>query len=274
MIKVLPNLFFGLFAVALLLTPLHGARAEADPVVAEFGKEKIRLSEVKALHRAQAPDMPFEAFFNQTTDGMVNDRLVADEALRAGLKDDPVVKNIMRLKEAETIMRVYMERRLGKMVTEDVLKAEYKIALKDMPPRQEAHIRRIVVATEAEARTILADYKKTGDFAALAKAKSITQEAAQGGDMGYVASDQLQPPLARAVFSLAKGAVSKEPMELGGVWSLYKVEDLRTAPKPTFEQVKGALVRMVSQKAMRKVVTDLRAAAKVKRYNIDGSPMK
>ena len=85
--------------------------------------------------------------------------------------------------------------------------------------------------------------KKGADFATLAKEKSKDPGAADGGDLGYFTKDQMVPEFAEAAFKLDKGQIS-DPVKTQFGWHIIKVEDKRTKPTPTFDQVKAQLAEL------------------------------
>lgn len=75
---------------------------------------------------------------------------------------------------------------------------------------EQVHARHILVATEAEARDLLASLASGADFAALAQAHSLdVTTRAQGGDLGWFVRGQLlAAPVEEAAFALQPGQVS------------------------------------------------------------------
>ncbi|MET0921995.1 MAG: peptidylprolyl isomerase, partial [Xanthobacteraceae bacterium] len=121
--------------------------------------------------------------------------------------------------------------------------------------------------TEAEAKTILADLKKGGNFETIAKEKSKDPgAAAQGGDLGYFTKDQMVPEFAEVAFNLQKGEVS-DPVKTQFGWHIIKVEDKRSKSPPPFEQVKDQVETFVQRKAQADYVSKLREGAKVERLD-------
>ncbi len=136
-----------------------------------------------------------------------------------------------------------------------------------MAAEQEVHARHILVATEEEAKEIEAELKKGADFATLAKEKSKDPSgAANGGDLGYFTKDQMVPEFAEAAFKLDKGQIS-DPVHTQFGWHIIKVEDKRTKPTPTFEEVKPQLDNYVARRAQEELVDNLRKSAKIERLD-------
>ena len=122
---------------------------------------------------------------------------------------------------------------------------------------EEVHARHILVPTEAEAKDIEDELKKGADFATLAKEKSKDPGAADGGDLGYFTKDQMVPEFSAAAFKLDKGQIS-DPVHTQFGWHIIKVEDKRTKPTPTFDQVRGQIENYVAHKAQAEMVENLR----------------
>src|SRR3972149_11399986 len=101
-----------------------------------------------------------------------------------------------------------------------------------MSAEPEVRARHILVPTEAEAKAVLDEIKKGTDFAELAKQKSKDPgAAAEGGDLGYFAKEQMVPEFAEAAFKMNKGQIS-EPVKTQFGWHVIKVEDKRTKTVP------------------------------------------
>ncbi len=109
--------------------------------------------------------------------------------------------------------------------------------------------------TEDEAKAIEAELKKGADFATLAKEKSKDPGAADGGDLGYFTKDQMVPEFAEVAFKLDKGQIS-DPVKTQFGWHIIKVEDKRTKPTPTFDEVKGQLETYVAHRAQADLVAE------------------
>jgi peptidyl-prolyl cis-trans isomerase C len=135
-----------------------------------------------------------------------------------------------------------------------------------MPAEEEVHARHILVPTEDEAKAIEAELKKGADFAALAKEKSKDPGAADGGDLGYFTKDQMVPEFSEAAFKLDKGQIS-DPIHTQFGWHIIKVEDKRTKPTPTFDQVKVQLENYVAHRAQAELVDSLRKSAQIERLD-------
>jgi parvulin-like peptidyl-prolyl isomerase len=87
----------------------------------------------------------------------------------------------------------------------------YKDRLKEPEERQ---IREIVVPTEQEAKDILIQLLQGADFANLAKTRSKSSTAGNGGDLGFIGRDTKFPQFDAIAFS--------DTLDVGKVSSIFK----------------------------------------------------
>ncbi len=97
------------------------------------------------------------------------------------------------------------------------------------------------------------------DFAAVAKQYSEGPEASSGGDIGWVARNQLSKQLEDAIFGTAVGSVSQIVDVTGDGWYLFKVTDEQTR-KPD-----GAQAQTLQSSAFSNWYTDQKAKATIVR---------
>ena len=111
-------------------------------------------------------------------------------------------------------------------------------------------------------KAIEAELKKGANFAALAKEKSKDPAAAQGGELGYFTKDQVPPEFADIAFKLDKGQIS-DPMKTQFGWHIVEVENKRTKPTPTFDEVKPQIETYLAHRAEADLMQKLSTGAKV-----------
>ena len=133
------------------------------------------------------------------------------------------------------------------------------------------HARHILVASEADAIAIIAELKKGGDFAAIAKSHSSDPAAAEGGDLGWFKQGDMLPEFSAAAFALKPGEVTDKPVHTSYGWHVIRVEERRVAAPPSFEQARDELRSHMIQEGVQKLVANARAGVKVEKFNADGS---
>jgi peptidyl-prolyl cis-trans isomerase C len=249
-----------------------------SPVVAKVDGTPIYQSEVDAfvndLGEQAKQQMSPADLQSRVVDRLIDIKLAGEKATAAGFQQDPVIAQRLRTGEATMVADAYLEKQARARINDQVLQAKYEELVKQVTPPEEVHARHILVKTEAEAKDIIAQLKKGADFEKLAKEKSTDPGSGEsGGDLGYFTKDKMVPEFADAAFKMQKGSISDTPVHSQYGWHVIQVLDKRAQPLPTLDQVKPQLTNLVLQDEERKVVDDMHKAAKIERFNPDGSPV-
>lgn len=125
------------------------------------------------------------------------------------------------------------------------------------------------------AEALLARVKKGEDFAKLAKENSVDASASQGGDVGFMSKDALDPDYAEAAFSLPVGGVKLVKSQFG--YHVLKVTEKKREGVSTLEEVKEGLTdflkREKAQAELNKLVNQLRNEGKIEILIPAGQPL-
>ena len=260
-------------------TPGQNAAAPAgeasDPVVAKVNGDEIRRSEVMQFLTQLPPQlqqMPPQMLMPLIIDQLVTGKLVASEARKANLADDPEVKKRLKQLEDRVLQEVFLSRKVKERLDQGALEKQYKEHLEQNPAEEEVRARHILVDSEQKAKDIIAKLSGGAEFAKLAKENSSDGSAATGGDLGYFTKGDMVPEFAEAAFALKPGAYTKAPVKSQFGWHVIQVEDRRTKPQPTFDQMKEQLANDASQDIAQSVVEEMRKGAKIERFTMDGAP--
>ena len=264
---------FGLFA-AMLVSAWIGAPAQAqaqsDKVVAKVAGVEIRESDLTMAEEdmGQQVQQLEGAAKRDALVAYVADVILAAKAAEAKkVTDQREFKSRIAFIRNKLAMEMLLVQEGKTAVTDAAMRKVYDEAVKQQGNEQEVRARHILVPSEAEAKAILVELKKGTDFAEMAKQKSKDPgAAAEGGDLGYFAKDQMVPEFADQAFKMNKGDVS-DPVKSQFGWHIIKVEDKRTKPAPTFEQVKDQVEQFVTRRAQAEYITKLREGAKVERLD-------
>jgi len=262
-------------AVAQLQPLKPMATPAGDPVVGRVNGIEIRRAEVMEAieslpeqYRQMPPAMLFDAVLSRMIDG----KLLSAAAEKVKLQDDPEVKRKVAAARDRVLQDSYLTREVEKALTEDKLKAAYDKEIKANPPAEEVKARHILVDTEAEAKAVIAELAKGGDFAALAKRSKDTSGANNGGDLGYFGKDQMVPEFSAAAFALKKGETSKAPVKSQFGWHIIRVEDRRMSAASSFEEKKDELRSAMGQELVGLMLADLRKSAQIEQLDAEGKP--
>jgi peptidyl-prolyl cis-trans isomerase C len=246
-----------------------------DPVVARVNGFELHRSDVEEAARGlppQARQQPPDKLYAALLDQMVGTELVAQAARKAKIQDDPRTKRRIALLQDQVMAQTYVDKMIQKDMSEAKLRARYDKFVKDAPPREEVNARHILLANEADAKAVIDQLKKGGDFAALASEKSTDPAGkTSGGDLGWFTKEQMVPEFADAAFKLKKGEITETPVKTQFGWHVIKLEDRRPAKAPAFEQVKPQLADEIARDLIGEKMKELRTTAKIEVFNADGS---
>ena len=263
-------------------TPAQSAQPPADkpapakdPVVAVVNGQQIHLSDVEIAQQSlpqQYRNMPLAAVFPALLDRMVDSKLVEQDGRTNKVTDDPAFKKRLAFVEDQVVQDFWLQKQIAEKVTPEKMKQAYEEKVKNMPAEDEVHARHILVATEPEAKAIIADLKKGAAFDKLAKEKSTDKASgAEGGDLGWFKKTDMVKEFADAAFALKKGELSQTPVKTQFGYHVIKVEDRRKAPPPSFEELSGQIHQDLARETVTAMLNKLRADAKIEKFNIDGS---
>jgi peptidyl-prolyl cis-trans isomerase C len=255
--------------------PQLSAPAAKDPVVATVNGQPIHLSELEIAQQALPPQyrtMPLASVFPALLDRIADSKLVVADAKKNKIESDATFKRRMAFVEDQVIQDYWLQREIAKRITADKLQQRYQEKLKSMPPEEEVHARHILVATEAEAKELLAELKKGTPIEKLAKEKSTDKASgAEGGDLGWFKRTDMVKEFSDAAFALKKGELSEAPVKTQFGYHVIKVEDRRQAPPPTFQEMAEQLREDLARETVTAFIDQLRSNAKIEKFNIDGS---
>ena len=251
---------------ALMALCVPAAFAQGEAVVATINGEPVTEADLSIAltdlseQFAQLPDDQRRA---AALSAIIEIRLLAAEAEKAGLAEGDDFARRMALLRQRALHSAYIDKEIAEQVTDEAVRARYDKQVAETPPTNEVRARHIIVETEDEAKAIIEELDAGGDFEAIAKEKSKDGAAAQGGDLGYFTEGRMVPEFEKAAFAMNVGDYSKEPVQTQFGWHVIKVEDKRVQQPPAFEQVAEQFRALLLRESYFAKVTELRAAAAV-----------
>ncbi len=253
------------------------APAAADPVVAKVNGQEIHLSEITMAQHGlpeQIRSLPQEQLYTLLLDQLVDQRALVLLAKKKGVDKDPAVALQMQRGAEQALQNALISKDVGPLVTDAALKAKYDRDYAGKPGEEEVHARHILVPTEVEAKQVIAELKKGGDFAAIAKQRSTDPGAAQGGDLGFFKKGEMVPEFANAAFGLKPGQFTETPVKTQYGWHIIRLEERRASVAAAFEQVRDEMRNKAIQDGIESELAAARVGLQVERFNADGTPLK
>ncbi|MDO9149045.1 MAG: peptidylprolyl isomerase [Hydrogenophaga sp.] len=206
-----------------------------------------------------------------------------DDAVRAQLKEEVVLREIF-MQEAQkrgigataeyksqmelarqTIMirALFADHQKKNPVSDADIRAEYdKFAAANAG--KEFRARHILVEKEDEAKAIIAAIKGGANFEEIAKKQSKDPgSGANGGDLDWAAAGSYVTEFSEAMVKLGKGQMTDAPVKSQFGWHIIRVDDVRQAQLPAFDEVKAQIAQQMQQQKLSEFQQNLRAKAKV-----------
>jgi peptidyl-prolyl cis-trans isomerase C len=249
--------------------PAQHAPERGDKAVATVDGTTIWSSDVKREAVAQGligEGEPLDVssdLFHRVLDEVVDQKLLAAEALRRKLDKDPVAQRRLAAARDRILGDMLVESAVSDAVTDNAVRGLYQEQLKLAKRSEEIHARQIVVANAADAETVRKQLAAGASFEGLAMNRS-TDAATRfnGGDLGYFTID-VMPPAYDAALKTAKPGQIVGPFAVEGGYAIVQVEDRRLEQPITLEAARPQIVRYLTYDQIRDLLEKLRSRSKV-----------
>ncbi len=200
----------------------------------------------------------------QLKDEVIAREIFIQEAQKQGLDASEDFKVQMELARQTLLIReLFSNYQKTNPIADADVKAEYdKFAAANSGKEYHAH--HILVEKESEAKAIIAQLKKGGKFDEIAKKSSKDPgSGAKGGDLDWANPSNYVPEFSEALTKLAKGKTTETPVKSQFGYHIIRLDDVRDAQLPKFEDVKPQITQQMQQQKMAKYQEELRAKAKI-----------
>lgn len=262
----------GLFCGILFFSTLSYAGEVKDNTVVTINGHPITQQDYESYVAARKNGEAALPDTQLLLDELINRELVMQDAIKHKVDQSPSFVRQMEILRGNLLTTMHISQYLQQhSVNEKELKAEYdkRVAVAKMP--KEYKVRHIVLATEEQAKTILAQLQEGADFSKLAEEKSIDSGSARTqGDLGWITEEQVVPEVAQVIVKAEKGQYL-EPVKSSFGWHVIVVDDAREAAPPSFEEVKTDLETMVQTEKLQDFLDKMRESATIEYPNKEKS---
>ncbi|HEU5135337.1 MAG TPA: peptidylprolyl isomerase [Steroidobacteraceae bacterium] len=201
---------------------------------------------------------------DQIKENLVRVTLIAQEAEKSGLLNDPDVATRLELARLELLQQATAQKYMKEHTpTEAEMRAEFEAQISSAP-LVEFEARHILVSSEDVAMKIIAQLKAGNDFATMAKRMSADKgSAAKGGDLGWFGPRDMDPAFTNAVAMLKKGEFTKTPVQTAAGWHVVQLQNTRDRAPPAYDDVKDRLAKIVVAKQFKTHSDEMLKTAKI-----------
>lgn len=256
-LKHLPLLALGFTSLALAAL----SHAES-PVIAQVGDSEVRAEDIKPLleklpMKDQLTLAHDPAQLNELVRSFIVQQLVYKEAAAKKWEQQPQVAAQLERLRQQAVTQTYLQSLAtppADYPSQSDLQAAYDTLKKNnalQVPKQ-YHLSQIYIADPKGADKALDEKAqskldavqkalKSADFAALAKTQSDeAASAARGGDLGWLAENQIQPEIKERVIALSKGGIT-EVIRTADGYHIIKLVESKDSYTASLDEVKGLL---------------------------------
>lgn len=241
-----------------------------DKVVATISSQPITLRQFNA-RVAKLPSY-YKTIIDKNKklylDDMIIEQLFYEEAVRKGVNRDSEVMDLINEAKRKIYISKYVQNEVDDKikVTDLEMKEFYDSNKDDFKTPALWRASHILVGTEDQARSILAELAKGASFEELAKKHSIDATANRGGDVGFFRMGQLIPEFEKVCIKLDKGQTSGIVHTQFG-YHIIRLTDKRDPVAESYDKVRnaieGQLKKRKREEVMNKLILDLKS-----RYNV------
>jgi parvulin-like peptidyl-prolyl isomerase len=234
---------------------------DSDNVIARVGNANISADDIRAYiaalgPREQAALAQDPTLLSQAVRLLLANRLVLAELVARKWDQQPnVMAQLDRMREG-ALVDLYLQSVStppANFPSDDELQKVFEANRSALQMPRQFQLAQIFIAAPKEAgkaaddnaRKSLDDIQRKlklpgADFAAIA----AEGDAKNGGDLGWIAENQVRPEIRTQVMGLAKNAVS-EPVRLDDGWHILKLIDTKAAYTRTLPEVREQLVQQM-----------------------------
>ncbi|WP_315833170.1 peptidylprolyl isomerase [Bradyrhizobium prioriisuperbiae] len=240
-----------------------GKAAGGEDVIARVGNVNVSADDLRSYvaalgPREQAALAKDPALLSQAVRLLLANRLVLQEALAKKWDQKPAVAAQLDRMRESAVVELYLQSVTTPPANfpsdDDVQKVYDANRSAFLMPRQ-FQLAQIFIAAPKEADKAAEDKAKQelddvvrklkvpgADFGAIAS--SSNNDAKDGGDLGWVAENQIRPEIRTQVMGLTKNTVS-DPVKLDDGWHILKLIDTKASYTRTLPEVREQLVQQI-----------------------------
>ncbi|KCZ92433.1 peptidylprolyl isomerase [Hyphomonas johnsonii] len=259
-------------ALLLLAACAKGGEEEVPVVVdgaaaATVNGQKIYVSDVeleavaRGLISAGETFGPKDASYKLILNQLIDQKLMAQEAVRRGLDQDPASLRRLEMARERILGNLLVEDMVAREVTDETIDRMYAEQASLQQANDEVSIAHILVATEAEAQDIYDRIQAGESFENMVRSHSTDSATRmENGDLGYVSPNDQPDPFPVMIADTPVGQVSK-PFKGADGWHILKVKDRRTRAPKTRDEMRPEIVTFLTLNRISQILRELRTEA-------------
>jgi peptidylprolyl isomerase len=259
--------------IFLSLTAVSHLYGEAPAVLGRIGDIEVTTDQLResiaGIEGANTNTANNPQALGQYARALLLQRLLLQQASEQKWDQDPaVISRMVRAREA-ALSESYLESKSkpdSSYPSEQEIKDAYEANKSKLLIPKSYELAQIFIespeggdsAAQAKAKLKLEEVRKElaakdADFSSIARKSSDEESSAEnGGKIGWLAENQVQPEIRSKLPNLKLKAVS-EPIRLNAGWHIIKLLDVREARPPTLDEIRDNLVTSMREEKSREL---------------------
>lgn len=244
-------------------------KIEEGEAAAIVNGEKVYVSDVeleavaRGLISAGTAFDPSHPDYKMVLDQMIDQKLMAQEAIKRGLDTDPAAARRLALAEERILGNLLVESLIASEVTEETIEEMYADQVRLQQINDQVSLAHILLDSREEAEEVYAELQAGASFESMVRSRSKDmQTRMENGDLGYVRPEEMQAPYPLIIAETVTGSYS-EPFKARDGWHILKVKDRRTAPPKTREEMRPEIVTFLTLNEISVLLRSLRVEATI-----------
>ena len=220
-------------------------QTQLNSILDKFGENNGQLDEYQALEH------------------LIEQKLLSQHAEKVELNAQIEIQNKLQLARDRILAREMIDDFVKQNITEDELRSFYDTQSKLQGPELQIKARQIVSPDKATAKEVVRRLDDGKSFASIALAFSIDRATREnGGDIGYISRDVLDPALTAKIFEGEDGE-RLEPFETSQGWHVVEIISRRMSPVASFEDRYEEIRKLVSAQKVEQFLDSLKDNADI-----------
>ena len=257
------------------VTPKKGgqtvAEVNGDIITTDDFKKEVENLPPYLRPMAETPDGKKELL-----DTMIVREIIMQQAKKDGLDKSPEVAAKMEELRQRVIVEAFLKKKIEEQanISDADLRKFYDENKDKFNTSEQVRASHILVKSEAEARDILAQIKKGGNFEELAKKYSIDSAKSRGGDLGWFGKGSMIPDFEKVVFGMKVGDISEIVKTQYG-YHIIKLTGKRPAGMRSFDEAKELIKQKLLPEKQQQIFAKLKEELKKNaKYSIKEDVLK
>lgn len=208
---------------------------------------------------------PGDEAYRKVLDELIDEKLMAQEALRLRLDREPAGRRRLERARERILGNLLVESVVAEQVTEEMIDRMYSEQVRLQQIGDQVSVAHILTGSLEEAEAVWLRIQAGDTFESLVFNHSRDSATRmENGDLGYVSPNDMADPFPVVIANTPVGEVSP-PFETDQGWHILKVKDRRTRPPKTREEMRPEIATLLTLSEVSRILRRLRAEADISR---------